>query len=89
MFPYCKLASFVFSTISMYRHASGASGSAPHYHNEVSHNLFAGGGSCLPFVKNATPVKHNKVDPNKAKCHETRDTSPKILLPLSISVNST
>ena len=35
-------------------------GSVPDHHNKVGkagRNLFAGGGSCLQFVKNATPVK--------------------------------
>lgn len=31
------------------------------YYNKVSHNLCGSVGSCLPFVKNATSVKCNKV----------------------------
>lgn len=33
------------------------------YCNKMSYDLSAGGGSCLPFVKHATSVKHNKTNP--------------------------
>ena len=36
-------------------------GSVPGPRNKVSCNLFAGGRSCLQLIKNATPVKHNKM----------------------------
>ena len=37
------------------------------YQNKMSRNLFAGGGSCLQFVKNATPVKHSKAKHNEMR----------------------
>lgn len=40
--------------------------SVPDHSNKISHNLFAGAGLCLWFVKNATSVNYNK-----AKCNKT------------------
>lgn len=34
---------------------------------KTSGNLSAGGGPCLQFIKNATPVKHNKAKYNKTR----------------------
>lgn len=36
--------------------------------NKASCNLFDGRGSCLPSVKNTTPVEHNKSKCNKMIC---------------------
>ena len=35
------------------------------HHNKMSHSIFAGGGSCLQFVKHTTFEKHNKAKGNK------------------------
>ena len=45
-------------------------GSVPDHHSTVSHNLFAGGGSCPQFIKKKKPttsVEHNKVKDNKMR----------------------
>lgn len=65
----CFLNLFGHRNSSAYMHASEIAGSVPEHRNKVSHNLFAGGGSCLQFKENTTPVKCNKVK------HKKRDTS--------------
>lgn len=42
-------------------------GSVPDHHKKVSHTFFAGGGSCLQFVRNTTSVKYSKAKHNKMK----------------------
>ena len=42
-------------------------GLVPDHHKKVSHNLFAGGGSCLQFVKTATSMKCNEAKHNKRR----------------------
>ena len=44
------------------------------YHNQASHNLFAGGGSCLQFVKNAISMKQNKTRPACMHVHFDRES---------------
>ena len=53
--------------VKKYRHSSDISGLVPDHHNKVTITrkrviiFFAGGGSCLQFVKNATFAKYNKM----------------------------
>lgn len=42
-------------------------GSVLQHPNKPSHNLFADGGSCLQFIKNATSVGHNRAKRNKMR----------------------
>lgn len=42
-------------------------GFVPDHHDKVSCNLFASGESCLQFVKNTPPMKHNKLKGNKMR----------------------
>lgn len=49
------------ATGSSQRYGRDIPGSVPGRLNKASHNLLAGGGSCLRFIKrNATCVKHTK-----------------------------
>lgn len=47
-------------------HLREITGTAPEHRNKVSHSLFAGGGSCIQFVKNTTSVKCGRAKCNKA-----------------------
>ena len=40
-------------------------GSVPDHHDKTNQNRFAGGGSCLQFVKITASVKRNKAKLNK------------------------
>ena len=44
----------------------------PEHHNKMSCNIFTCTGSRLPFVKNSTSVKHNKVNHNKKAERHTK-----------------